>query len=195
MKRFGQLWDLITSFENLLLAYRKAKRGKRSRPDVARFSLDLEKHLLQLQADLRAQSYQPGSYRLFTIYERKPRQIAAAPFRDRVLHHALMNVIEPLLDKRFIADSYACRQGKGVHRAVNRYQQWAQRYAYTLKMDIARYFPSIDHAILKQQLANCIKDPQVLWLLNLIIDHSPEFPPWHSHWQSDQPVFCQSLPE
>lgn len=177
MKRFGQLWDLITSFENLLLAYRKAKRGKRSRPDVARFSLDLEKHLLQLQADLRAQSYQPGSYRLFTIYERKPRQIAAAPFRDRVLHHALMNVIEPLLDKRFIADSYACRQGKGVHRAVNRYQQWAQRYAYTLKMDIARYFPSIDHAILKQQLANCIKDPQVLWLLNLIIDHSPEFPP------------------
>jgi retron-type reverse transcriptase len=87
-----------------------------------------------------------------------------------------MNIIEPLLDRRFIHDNYACRKGKGVHRAVQRYQQWANRYAYALKLDIQRYFPSIDHAILKQQIAHHIKDPHVLWLFEVILDHSPSFP-------------------
>lgn len=177
MKRVGHLWGSIIGFENLLLAFRKARKGKRARADVARFELDLEKELLVLQAELRARSYCPGAYRIFTIYERKPRQISAAPFRDRVVHHALMNIVEPLLDKRFIFDSYACRQGKGVHQAVQRYQKWANRYAYVLKLDIARYFPSIDHAILKQQIAHHIKDPDVLWLFDVILDHSPAFPP------------------
>lgn len=170
------LWDDITAFDNLWLAWRKARRGKRSREAVALYALNLEKELLTLQADLRNQTYVPGEYRLFTIYERKPRQISAAPFRDRVVHHALMNVIEPLLDKRFIFDSYACRAGKGVHHAVERYQQWANRYAYALKLDVSRYFPSIDHDILKQQLRDHIKDKRVLWLFEVILDHSPEFP-------------------
>ncbi|WMP17279.1 reverse transcriptase domain-containing protein [Thiothrix lacustris] len=177
MKRLGYLWDSIVTFDNLLLAYRKARRGKRSRDEVALFALNLEKELFQIQEALLNQTYQPGTYRLFILYERKPRQISAAPFRDRVVHHALMNVVEPLLDKRFIADSYACRQGKGVHLAVQQYQQWAKRYAYTLKLDVARYFPSVDHAILKQQIAQHIKDPQVLWLFDTILDHSPPFPP------------------
>lgn len=176
MKRFGNLWDDIVSFDNLLLAYRKARKGKRSREEVARFDLKLEQVLFQLQDSLRDKTYRPGNYRIFTLYERKPRQISAAPFRDRVVHHALMNVIEPLLDQRFIFDSYACRQGKGVHRAVQRYQKWANRYVYALKLDIARYFPSIDHAILKQQIARYIKDPHVLWLFDVILDHSPAFP-------------------
>lgn len=176
MKRLGNLWPGILAFENLLLAFRKARKGKRSRPEVARFDLDLERELLALQSELRNRRYRPGAYRLFTIYERKPRQIAAAPFRDRVVHHALLNLVEPLLDRCFIHDSYACRPGKGVHRAVDRYQVWARRYAYSLKLDVARYFPSIDHDILKCQLRRHLKDPGVLRLFDLIIDFSPLFP-------------------
>jgi RNA-directed DNA polymerase len=170
------LWESILSFDNLLLAYRKARKGKRSRYEVAEFSLNLEPELMAIQTDLQMKTYQPGAYRLFTLYERKPRQIAAAPFRDRIVHHALLNIVEPLLDKQFIADNYACRQGKGVHLAVDRYQQWSKRSAYALKLDIARYFPNIDHIILKQQLTRRLKDSSVLWLFDTIIDHSPLYP-------------------
>jgi RNA-directed DNA polymerase len=120
MRRLGGIWGDVVSFENLLLAYRKARRGKGRSPDVARFALDLEKELLRLQRELEDGTYWPGAYRLFRIYERKPRTIAAAPFRDRVVHHAVMNLIEPPLDRTFIHDSYACRRGKGVHAAVDR---------------------------------------------------------------------------
>ena len=120
--------------------------------------------------------WKPSDYRIFTIYERKPRQISAAPFKDRVVHHALMNIVEPLLDKRFIFDTHACRKKHGVHLAVKRYQTWAKSHAYALKLDVSRYFPSVDHLILKQQLADRIKDQEVLWLFNTIIDNAPEFP-------------------
>ena len=109
------------------------------------------------------------------IYERKPRQIVAAPFRDRVVHHALMNLVEAPIDCCFIDDSYACRKGKGVHRAVARYQGWAQQYRHALKFDISRYFPSIDHPLLKEKIARYIKDPQVLDLFARIIDTSPAY--------------------
>lgn len=175
MKRLNHLWEQITSFGNLLLAYRKARKGKRSREEVAHFGLQMDKELIRIQARLCQQTWQPSPYRLFTIYERKPRQISAAPFRDRVVHHALMNVVEPLLDQRFIFDTYACRQGHGVHLAVKRYQEWAKTHAYALKLDISRYFPSIDHAILKQQLFDRIKDKEALWLFGMIIDHAPNF--------------------
>ncbi|NCC93839.1 MAG: hypothetical protein EOM10_11225 [Opitutae bacterium] len=126
MKRIGNLWHRVISFENLLAAYRSARKGKRGRRDVSAFGLDLEGHLLGLQAELAQGRYHPGAYRLFTVYERKPRLIAAAPFRDRVVHHAVMRLIEPDIDRRFIFDSYACRVGKGAHRAVRRYQSWAR---------------------------------------------------------------------
>lgn len=173
MKRLGGLWPAITDFDNLLLAYRKARRGKADRPTVTRFGLDLERELLCLQRQLREHSYRPGAYRLFTIYERKPRQIAAAPFRDRVVHHALMNIIEPPLDRRFIHHSYACRRGKGVHQAVDHFQRCARRYPYVLKLDVQRYFPSIDHRLLKAKLRRLIKDRDCLWLLEQIIDGAP----------------------
>jgi len=173
VKRLGGLWPRVVAFDNLYLAYRAARLGKADRPSVGRFALNLERELLALQAELESGEYQPGPYRLFTVYERKPRLIAAAPFRDRVVHHALMRVIEPPLDRRFIFDSYACRVNKGVHRAVDRYQGWARRYPYVLKLDVARYFPSIDHALLKAKLADRIKDPRVLDLLGRIIDTSP----------------------
>ncbi len=173
MKRLGGIWSQLVSFENLLNAYYKARRGKRDSTDVAEFTLNLEGELIRLQQELIAGEYQPGHYRLFTIYERKPRLIAAAPFRDRVVHHAIMNCIEAPLDRTFIFDSYACRKGKGVHKAVERYQGWAQRYTYVLKMDVAQYFPSIDHDILKEKLCRRIKDRQLLKLLGRIIDGSP----------------------
>ncbi len=174
MKRVGGLWPQIVEYANLLSAYRKARRGKATRPAVARFVLDLETNLFNLQQALVEHRYRPGGYRLFKIYDRKPRQIAAAPFRDRVVHHALMNVVEPLLDRRFIHDCYACRKGKGVHAAVDRYQKWAQQYAFALKVDIQRYFPSIDHINLKNKLRRLIKDPDVLWLFDIIIDSAPK---------------------
>jgi len=98
MKRLGGVWPAVVSFENLLVAYRKARLGKAGSPDVALFGLNLERELFALQRQLRDGSYRPGEYRLFTLYERKPRQIAAAPFRDRVVHHALLNIVEPALD-------------------------------------------------------------------------------------------------
>jgi len=173
MKRLGNLWHKIISFENFYLAYRKARRGKQHKASVAQFILNLEVELLKLQQEVIDNIYLPGEYRLFTIYERKPRQIAAAPFRDRVLHHALLNIVEPLLDRQFIDDSYACRKNKGVHKAVTRYQQWAKRYRYALKMDIAQYFPSINRPLLKDKIQRYIKDKQVLNLFNLIIDNAP----------------------
>lgn len=183
MKRLNHLWPPIITFDNLLLAYYKARRGKQRKSSVADFTLNLESELLTLQQQLTDGNYQPGEYRLFTIYERKPRTIAAAPFRDRVVHHALLNVVEPLLDKRFISDSYACRQGKGVHQAVDRYQIWAKRYRYALKMDIWQYFPSIDHLLLKDTLRHRLKDKSVLALFDQLIDTAPpvKLPPiWYA---------------
>ncbi|MCP5198142.1 MAG: RNA-directed DNA polymerase [Gammaproteobacteria bacterium] len=174
MKRLQNLWPQLIAFDNLWQAWRLARRGKSRSAGAVAFELNLERELLALHRELTDGSYQPGAYRLFTLYERKPRLIAAAPFRDRVVHHAVMNVIEPPLDRSFIFDSYACRRGKGTHAAVGRYQRWAQRYPYVLKLDIQRYFPSIDHALLKAKLRRRIADPNVLTLLDRIIDGSPD---------------------
>ena len=173
MKRAKHLWGEVTSFANLLGAAAKARRGKRARDAVLHFDLDLEIELHRLQDELCARTYQPGPYREFTIYERKPRRIAAAPYRDRVVHHALMNIAGPVLERRFIDDSYACRVGRGVHAAVARYQAWAQRYPYAMKLDVVRYFPSIDHQRLRAKLARCIGDEGVLWLFDVIIASAP----------------------
>jgi len=170
-KPLTDIWSQVIDFENLLVAYRRARRGKGSAAD--QFGLALEGELLGLQHELIAGSYRPGPYRLFTIFERKSRQIAAAPFRDRVVQHALMNVIGPTIDRRFIYDCWACRKGKGAHRAVDRYQHWSRRHRYVLKMDVSRYFPSIDHEILKDMLRRQVTDKPTLALLDLIVDTSP----------------------
>ena len=175
MKRIGNLWPTLVSFENLWEAWRRARRGKSRSRGAVEFELDLEGNLVGLQRALSDGTWAPGPFRLFTIYETKPRLIAAAPFRDRVVHHAVMAVIEPALDARFITDTYACRLGKGTHRAVDRYQAWAKRYAYAMKLDIRRYFPSIDRLLLRDCLARRIKDRRVLALLDQIIDSGPEY--------------------
>jgi RNA-directed DNA polymerase len=172
MKRFGHLWEGMVSFESLLHAAEKARRGKRLKPAAIRFFFHLERELLRLHEELASLTYRPGPYRTFTIYEGKPRQISAAPFRDRVVHHALTGVLEPIFERSFIFDSYACRKAKGTHAAVDRCQRLARRYAYVLKADVRKFFPSIDHQVLKDQVARRIKDPHVLALLGTIIDKS-----------------------
>lgn len=153
----------------MLLAYRRAAKGKRNRPAAAAFEYRLEDQLLALQEELRSRTYGPGPYTSFYIHEPKRRLISAAPFRDRVVHHALCNVIEPIFERSFIDDSYANRIGKGTHRALNRAQELARRYRYVLQCDIRQFFPSIDHAILRDTLAQKIADEHVRWLVEHIL--------------------------
>jgi RNA-directed DNA polymerase len=159
----------IVAWDNLLAAYRQAALGKRARASTACFEHRLADHLLELQDELQSRCYRPGPYRHFFIHEGKHRKISAAPFRDRVVHHALCNVIEPAFERRFIFDSYANRLGKGTHRAVDRLQQFARRYRYVLRLDIVKHFPSVDHAILRDTLAEAIRDDEVLWLVDAIL--------------------------
>lgn len=173
MKRLKNAWLRCTTFPALYAAFNKAAAGKWDRSSVARFDLDLESELLQLQTALREGSYQPGHYRQFVIRDRKPRVISAAPFRDRVVHHALMAEVEPWLDARFIHHSYACRRGKGAHKAVDYFQSQAHRYPYVLKLDIARYFPSIRHDVLLTQLGRYIAEPPLLSVLQKIVCSGP----------------------
>lgn len=185
MKREGHLYERLTCWPNLVQAVCKAARGKRFRDNVALFLFDAERELLRLQRQLCRQTYKPGPYRTFTIYEPKRRLISAAPFRDRVVHHAVCNVIEPIFERRFIFDSYACRKGKGTHAAVRRAQGFARRFCYVLKADARKFFPSMDHAILKRLLARKIKDPQILWLLDRIIDSSNAQQPVYELFRGD----------
>lgn len=172
MKRHGNLWTQLISFQHLLHAAKKAKRGKRFRSSVASFEFRLEPELWRLQEELANKTYRPGIYRSFFIYEPKKRLISAAPYRDRIVHHALTSILEPIFEPVFIHDSYACRTRKGTHAAVDRCQQFAHRFRYVLKADIRKFFPSMDHEILKARIARKIKDPDVLWLVGRIIDHS-----------------------
>jgi hypothetical protein len=130
-RTFKDLYPRIHAFGNLYQAFRKARKGgKRKKESVATFELDLEANLWELHEELHAQTYRPGPYHNFYVQERKRRLISAAPFRDRVVHHALCRVVQPLFERRFITDSYACRVGKGTHRAVDRAQVSARRRRY-----------------------------------------------------------------
>ena len=141
---------------------------------MLKFFQKLEDNLWQLEKELRERSYRPGKYSTFDIYQPKKHMISAAPFRDRVVHHALINVIGTILERGFIYDSYANRLGKGTHRAIKRYQHFLRRFEYVLKCDLQKYFPSIDHEILKSQMRRKIGDEKTLWLIDTIIDHSNE---------------------
>ena len=147
----------------------QAARGKRGKTAAAAFEHQIADRLLRLQDELVNGVYQPGAYQHFTIHEPKRRKISAAPFRDRVVHHALGNVIEPLFEARFHPHSYANRVDKGTHRAIDQLQTYARQYRYVLRLDIVRHFPSIDHAILKQELFGVIQDEQTRWLVEVIL--------------------------
>jgi retron-type reverse transcriptase len=163
------LYPRITCFSTLLAAFRKASKGKRYRPDVLTFAANLEAELFQLQHELRSFSYAPGPYRQFLVREPKPRLVSAAPFRDRVVHHALIAVIAPPLERHFVPTSYANRRGYGSHRALRRFARACREHRWILQADIRLYFPSIDHLALIAQLERRIVCPGTLWLLAVIL--------------------------
>lgn len=168
-RQYDGLFQEVISLENLHLALRHAMRGKRSNPSVAAFEYDAENQLVQLREELLAGEYRPGPYHSFYIEDPKRRLISAAPFRDRVVHHALCNVIEPIFERTFIGDSYANRRGKGTHGALDRAQSLARRYRYVLRCDLRQFFPSIDHHIQRSILSRKIADPEVMALIDLIL--------------------------
>jgi len=171
------LYPQITSFSTLLAAFRKAGKGKRYRLDVLAFSANLEAELFRLQDEMRSFTYSPGPYRQFTIREPKPRLVSAASFRDRVVHHALIAVIGPLLERRFSPTSYANRQGYGSHRALRRFARACRLHRWVLQADIRLYFPSIDHRFLMSQLEQQIACSGTLWLLQTILANGATFGP------------------
>ena len=169
-KRFGFLYEEIYSWKNLVFAYHKARRSKRHKDEVAEFEFNLEKELYHIQDSLKKRSFIFSGYTFFTIHEPKERLISCAPFKDRVVHHAICNVLEPLLDRSLIPDSYACRRGKGLHRAVKRGFYFFKNSRYVYKFDIQKYFYTIDHNILINKLARKIKDPNLLDLIKDLLD-------------------------
>ena len=166
------LFARIASFEALEAAAQRAARGKRRKPGVAAFLAHLEPEVLRLEREFLSGTWRPGRYVEIAIRDPKPRIVSAAPFRDRVVHHALCAVIEPLFERGFIFDSYANRLGKGTHRAVTRYERFRDRYAAVLRCDLYRYFPSIDHAVLKADVRRRIRCARTLWLIDAVIDGS-----------------------
>lgn len=172
MKRSFNLWKQIANFPNLLVAATKAQKGKRMQQNVASFNLHLEHALFELLEQLNNKTYRPGPYKSFHILDPKPRMISAAPYRDRVVHHALCNIIAPLLENSMTSDSYANRKNMGTHIAVERFTHYARLYPFVLKCDIKKFFPSIDHEILKRELRRKIGCLDTLQLCDLIIDNS-----------------------
>ncbi len=173
MKRAGNLCSQIVTFENLYFAAQKAFRRKLDRTSIASFYFSLEPNLISLNEELNSWTYRPRPYRQFEIREPKLRRICSSDFRDRVVHHAICNFLEPILEKRLIFDSYACRTGGGVHRAMKRAQSFSNQHPYFLKCDIRKYFDSIDHHVLKRLLSRVIKDRDLLKLMDLVIAHQP----------------------
>jgi RNA-directed DNA polymerase len=169
-RSFGSLFPRLVSFDNLLAAFSRARRGKRHKPAVGAFEAALEVELLRLQDELASGAYRPGPYRSFYVHQQKRRLITAAPFRDRVVHHALLRVLEPVFEPAFIRDSYACRVGRGQHQSLDRYQAWSRRYRYVLRGDVAKFYPSVDHRILLGLVRRRVRDARLLELVAMIVE-------------------------
>ena len=169
-KVYTNLYPSLPTFENLYQAYDNAARGKRGQPAVASFDFNVEDKLFKLQEELQSKTYLPGPYYSFYIRDLKRRLISAAPFRDRVVHHALCQIIEPIFERTFIPDSYANRIGKGTHAALDRAQALACRHPYVLQCDLKQFFPSVDHQLLRRIFTRKIADPDVIALCDHILD-------------------------
>lgn len=174
MKTYNQLWTEITSFKNLVLAYKKARKTKPYTAEILQFSMNLEKNLLSIQEELLANTYTQSKYREFIVFDPKERKIKYLPFKDRVVHHALVNVMEPIFDKRLINTTYACRKRKGTHKALKDIKRVISSEfkftGYCLKCDIKKYFPSMNQDILKKLISKKITCKNTLNLIYKIID-------------------------
>lgn len=181
MKREGFLYPKVYDFANLYQAYLDSRKGKRNKKEVIIFEMNLGRNLIELKKELLEKTYRPSEYNIFSIKEPKERIIMAPSFKDRILHHSLCdNVLLPLFERHYIKFNFANRHGKGTHAALNELSKQMQKLyfsskrdiekGYVLKCDISKFFYSINHKVLKQKLERIIKDPDLLWLLHLIID-------------------------
>lgn len=170
MKRPGYLIERIAEMDNLELAYYKARKGKSDKSSVLDFGKNLRENLRALQGQILSGEVEAGGYHYFTIYDPKKRQICAAPFAQRVLHHALMNVCHPFFEKAQISDSFASRIGKGTYAALERAAAINRRCPWFLKLDVRKYFDSIQHGVLRKQFCAMFKDPRLLRIFDTITD-------------------------
>ncbi len=184
-RKHHNLFDGIASFQALREASRRALLGKRRKPGAAAFQAGLERELLRLERQLLSATYKPGRYLEIQVHDPKPRMVSAAPFRDRVVHHAAHDVIAPIFECGFIDHSFANRVGKGTHAAVSAFERYRDRFRYVLRCDIFRYFPAIDHAVLKADLRRRISCERTLRLLDLIIDGSNAQEPVELYFPGD----------
>jgi len=167
MKAYKDVYE----FSNLYSAYLQSRKHKRYHEEILEFTYNLEPNLLQIQRELKEKTYRVGRYRPFTVYEPKQRLVVALPFRDRIVQHAVCNIIGDELDRRMIYDSYACRTGKGMHGAAKRVSTFISNHNnnYFLKLDIKSYFASVNQDILINILERYISDPDIMNLLKIII--------------------------
>lgn len=180
MKRIGNLYEQITSLQNLQLADEKAQKGKTRSYGVIQHRTNAEGNLLILQDMLRNKTYRTSKYDIFNIYEPKERTVYRLPyFPDRITHHAIMNVLEPIFVSTFTADTYSCIKKRGIHKLLRNLKEDLKDTPgtrYCLKFDIKKFYPSVDHAVLKTLLRRKFKDEDLLWLLDEIIDSAPGLP-------------------
>ena len=170
MKRVGHLTEQIASIDNLYLAFIKACRGKQCKKEVKAFRRNFDSNISQIQHEIMSGCVDVGHYHYFTIHDPKERLICAAPFKERVLHHALMNICHKYFDRSLIDETFATRPGKGQYKAIDMAVDAFKQYEYVAKIDMRKYFDSISHQILKQQLRNKFKDARLLEVFFQIID-------------------------
>lgn len=170
MKRVGNLMPAIADMDNLMLAFCKARRGKQCKRDVVDYSLNITENLLSLRERIINGTLRVGNYHYFEIFDPKKRTICAASFEERIVHHAVMNVCKERFERHLIFDTYATREGKGVYAAIDRARGALLKYRYVAKLDVRKYFDSINHDVLKNKLARLFKDRALLQLFGRIID-------------------------
>ncbi len=176
MKIYKNIFDEIISTENLFLAWDKFKNGKKNKKDVRLFEWNLEENIFKLNRELKNKTYKHGAYHSFNISDPKPRNIHKAQVRDRILHHAVFRILNPIFEPGFISASFSCREGYGTHKGVQYLQNTLRKATqngrvscFALKCDIKKFFDTIDHDILLGILKKRIKDGDTIWLLKQII--------------------------
>jgi len=173
------LYPRIYQINNLILAWRKARKTKTKKPYVIEFEKNTIKNLLELYYELKTQTYSPKPLQTFILRDPKTRKISKSDFRDRIIHHAIVNILEPIFDKSFIYDNCANRKGKGTLFAIKRFELFKRKTtnnlkseAFCLKADIKNYFQEVNHEILTNIIKRKIKDEKVIWLIEKIIKNS-----------------------
>jgi len=211
MKSHKNLYPKITSRRNLYLAYKKARKRKTNKHYVREFEKDLLNNLKSLRTELLLHSYKPKPLETFIVRDPKTRKINKSDFKDRIAHHAINNVLEPIYEKTFIQDSYANRKGKGTLKALQRFDQFKRRVSrngktkgwfnnnqikgYCLKADIKHYFEEVNTSTLLKIIKRKIKCNKTLWLIKQILNNygGGRTEKWNASWQLNLSIFCQSI--